>query len=322
MHIIEQCFGNGYEKIHGYAVPGLASVIVPSYNHATYIRQALESIVQQTYRPIEVLLLDDGSQDETYVIALKTLQATDIPFLAIRKQNQGSSVTGINNGLLLSHGEFVSFLASDDLYLPEKLQASIALLKESGALLVLAKNISMHEDGTLIPGTETNIEIVRKWHDEGRLLEGLYAREDRIQFPYLGMMFRRDAFDVLGYYDPGIITEDYDMLFKIAVSDIRISFLSQVVGVHRRGARSLQYLFRVSQDTERVLRKYAPSFWVANKALAYAQVQQAMISWRLDKKRSFSLLVLGLVRYPPTLLYLISVLGQVFRSRKWDTFRT
>lgn len=322
MQIIEQCFGNGYDKVHGYAVPGLASVIVPAYNHAAYISQAIQSIVQQTYRPIEVLVLDDGSQDETYAIALETLQATDIPFLAIRKRNQGSCVTGINNGLSLSHGEFVSILASDDLYYPEKLQASIALLKESGAPLVLAKNISMYENGTLIPGTETNIEIVRKWHDEGRLLEGLYAKEDRIQFPYLGMMFRRDAFDILGYYDPGIFTEDYDMLFRIAASDIRIAFLSQVVGVHRRGDRSLQYMLRVSQDSERVLRKYAPSFWVANKALAYTQVQQAMISWRLDKKRSFSLLALGILRYPPVLLYLISVLGPVFRSRKWDTFRT
>ncbi len=318
MQILEQHSGNGFENIQGYLVPGLASVIMPAYNHAGYIQEAIQSVIRQTYRPIEVLLFDDGSSDNTYPLALHSLQASGLPYWIIKKQNQGSCVTGINHGLSLSHGEFVSILSGDDIYYPEKLQSSIGLLQQSDALLVLGQDASMRHDGSLIAGTETNLDVFRYWYEQGCLLKRLYLRKEPLQFPYLGLVFRKEAFDILGYYDPFTFTEDYEMLFRVAYSKIRIAFLTKVVGIHRSGSRSVEYSLRVSQSTERVLRRYAPTFWLANRALAYNEVQEAMLWWKLDKKRAIGPLLRGIFRYPFVVSYIFSMLYYVLNKRNFN----
>jgi len=100
----------------------LVSIIIPVYNGARYLRAALESVFAQTYRPFEVIVVDDGSVDDSGVIAQSFPEVR-----YIRQENQGVAAAR-NNGIDLARGEFFAFLDQDDLWTPEKLRLQIGHL--------------------------------------------------------------------------------------------------------------------------------------------------------------------------------------------------
>lgn len=100
----------------------LVSVIIPVYNGARYLRTALESVFAQTYRPLEVIVVDDGSVDDSGVIAQSF---DDVRY--IHQANQGVAAAR-NHGIEAARGEFFAFLDQDDLWIPEKLKLQIAYL--------------------------------------------------------------------------------------------------------------------------------------------------------------------------------------------------
>jgi glycosyltransferase involved in cell wall biosynthesis len=99
----------------------LISCIVPVFNGENYLAEALESILAQTYRPIEVIVVDDGSTDGTADVAAR--YGDRIRYV---RQNNGGPPTARNLGLSMATGEFVAFLDSDDLWHPEKLERQMA----------------------------------------------------------------------------------------------------------------------------------------------------------------------------------------------------
>ena len=98
------------------------SVVIPCYNGAAYVREALDSVLAQTQPVLEVLVIDDGSTDDSAAIA----EAYGAPVRVIRQANQGESVAR-NRGLDEAKGEWVAFLDADDLWKPEKLAAQLAV---------------------------------------------------------------------------------------------------------------------------------------------------------------------------------------------------
>jgi hypothetical protein len=111
------------------------SVIVPVYNNLKTLQDTLESIRQQDYRPIEIIIVDDQSTDGSYAFAKAYSQQNpqpDIKFIVQQnKSNKGAGVTR-NKALELSTGRYIAFLDADDLWRPEKLTKQINALKSSG----------------------------------------------------------------------------------------------------------------------------------------------------------------------------------------------
>ena len=100
---------------------GLISVIIPSYNHSRFIRQAILSVNHQTYDNIQLIIIDDGSDDDSIRViedTLKQVRLTDVIFEV--QEHQGAH-NAINNGILCSQGEFICILNSDDYYHPSRL---------------------------------------------------------------------------------------------------------------------------------------------------------------------------------------------------------
>jgi len=110
------------------AVDGLVSVIIPVYNRPRLVAEAINSVLAQSYRPIEILVVDDGSSDETLPV-LQKLAAAHPEINVVTQKNSGPGAAR-QRGLEACNGEFIQFLDSDDLLLPDKFRKQIAMLAE------------------------------------------------------------------------------------------------------------------------------------------------------------------------------------------------
>lgn len=112
------------------ADPPLVSVVIPVYNHAAYVDQAIESVLAQTYPNIELIVIDDGSKDASPQV-LEKYAGRDRFTVIINQQNRGQSAV-YNQALSLAKGEFVCMLPSDDWFLPRKIALQVARFAECG----------------------------------------------------------------------------------------------------------------------------------------------------------------------------------------------
>src|SRR5258708_5062942 len=109
---------------------GLVSTIIPVHNRALLLREAVASVLAQTYRPVEIIVVDDGSTDETGQEA-DALAKSHLEVRAIHRQNGGPG-TARETGRLVARGEFIQYLDSDDLLLPTKFELQVAGLRRCG----------------------------------------------------------------------------------------------------------------------------------------------------------------------------------------------
>lgn len=127
-------------------VPGLVSVVIPSYNRAYIVGQAIESVLRQTYENVEVVVIDDGSTDDTE----RVVRAFDDRVRYIYQPNGGIAVAR-NSGIAAARGEFVAFLDSDDVWLPWKLEAQLAVLRQCPEIgMIWTDMTAVDESGTVV----------------------------------------------------------------------------------------------------------------------------------------------------------------------------
>lgn len=107
----------------------LVSCVVPAYNAERFIEEALESVVSQTYRPIEVVVVDDGSTDRTGSIVRDFAIRKEESVRYLRQENAGPALAR-NRGIAESRGEFVAFLDSDDLWREDKLELQVSRFRD------------------------------------------------------------------------------------------------------------------------------------------------------------------------------------------------
>jgi glycosyltransferase involved in cell wall biosynthesis len=124
----------------------LISIITPCYNSAPFISQTIESVLAQTYQNWEMIIVDDGSTDNSYDIILAyTQQDTRIRIYQM-EQNTGAAVCR-NKAIELSQGEYLAFLDSDDLWIPEKLEKQLRFMQENDCDFSFTEYEHIDEDG-------------------------------------------------------------------------------------------------------------------------------------------------------------------------------
>lgn len=109
-------------------VPGLVSTIIPVYNRATMAQKAVDSVLAQTYRPIEIVLVDDGSTDGETPAALDELKRAHPDIIRVINQKNGGPGLAREAGRLLARGVFIQYLDSDDWLLPNKFEVQVKAL--------------------------------------------------------------------------------------------------------------------------------------------------------------------------------------------------
>jgi glycosyltransferase involved in cell wall biosynthesis len=202
------------------------SVIIPTYNAQEYLSETLDSVLSQTYSHFEVIVVDDGSKDQTISIVEEYRMKYPEKVKLIQKEN-GGPASARNVGIKAAVGEYIAFIDADDLWLPEKLEKQVRYF-ESQPLqvgLVYTNTKKFDKDGVwTLPGKYC------KKHVNGWIYKDL-IRDNVIH--NLSVMARKRCFDVVGFLDESIeINEDYDMWLRIAMR-FKISFIDEVLALYR-----------------------------------------------------------------------------------------
>lgn len=212
----------------------LVSVVIPAYNAERYIRRTVESALAQTYSPIEVIIIDDGSIDATADI-VRGIAAHDSRLVLLQKEN-GGVASARNHGIGAAHGSLIAPLDADDVWYPNKLEEQVSLMQrcdESVGLVYCWSNIIDDADRPIVDITHTH---------EGNVVSELMFSN------FLGngscALIRRHCFDVVGYYN-GATTpcEEWDMYLRIA-EQFQIRLVPKVLVGYREVLTSLSANYR------------------------------------------------------------------------------
>lgn len=187
----------------------LVTVIIPCYNHEDFVDGALRSVIDQTYRNIQIVAIDDGSRDGS--VAILNALAGQYGFALIVQENRGVCRT-LNRAIReAAHGEWIALLASDDLWHPRKIELQMqALAASTGARFCFSQAVefkdSRHPDqGRVFPGRVKT----------GAVLESVFLRQ---HVPAGTMLFARSLYDELGGFDESLKEEDWDFVIRSAAA--------------------------------------------------------------------------------------------------------
>ena len=141
----------------------LVTVFVPSYNHGRYIGQTIDAIARQTYRPIELIVIDDGSRDDSPA-RLKELATTTDMRLVLKSRNAGV-VKALNEGLELARGKYFAPCASDDWWHPEKIAEQVQRFESDPDLkIAFTEGVEVDEAATSSAPSATPGSIASAGH--------------------------------------------------------------------------------------------------------------------------------------------------------------
>jgi glycosyltransferase involved in cell wall biosynthesis len=176
----------------------LVSAIIPTYNRAHIICEAIDSILMQTYPHIEVIVVDDGSKDDT----LARLQQYGDRIRVISQANAGPAAAR-NRGIAEARGDLIAFLDSDDIWLPTKIERQVALMQQAGPSVPCCLcNIMMKWNSG--DRASFDIALLKPSADEGVWLNPDEVLATRFVLFNQGIMIRREVIERIGIFDESI----------------------------------------------------------------------------------------------------------------------
>ncbi|WP_062388659.1 glycosyltransferase family 2 protein [Pseudomonas abietaniphila] len=256
----------------------LVSIIAPCYNAEKYLDVALASIFAQDYPNVEVIIVDDGSTDNS-VPLLRALQGK-YDFQLYSQVNQGVSAA-LNHGLQYARGEYVCTPDLDDIMLPSSVRLRAEYLKQHPEVgCVGALIIYMDSEGNDTKSQKL-ASIQKLSFDE--------ILGDAIVVGAPVSLYRMDALRTVDFYDPDIKVQDFQMTLKIASKGYEVHVLPVSVTRYRRHPNNLSRRYKVLFDADmRTIAPYRshPAYnrgltAIINKALKYAVVSDKKYAWTL-----------------------------------------
>lgn len=235
------------------APSALVSAVIPTYNRAHLVTDALDSVAAQSYRPLEIVVVDDGSADDTRTVVADWAAAhPGLPLRYVAQANAGGNVAR-NRGVAEATGDYVAFLDSDDLWAADKIARQMALIDAQPGLGAVYCGIyeSVIETG------ETRPMEPRGW-PEGDILADLLVRDGTA--PTSAWLVRRDLFDLAGPFDASLrARQDWDMWIRLAQHTRIGAVKAGLVDLrHHDGPRTISDPARELTAHREILRKYAP----------------------------------------------------------------
>lgn len=261
------------------------SVILPTYNRSESLKEACKSVLSQSYRDLELIVVDDASSEDIQAV-IRALDDTRVRY--IRHQINGGAAAARNTGVAAADGKFIAFQDSDDLWLPGKLARQIAQFNTlpedvgvvTGSKIVYGRDASYNYG----PGKATCAPA-----PAGRL----HLDEDQVRCFLLGnrislqnAVFRRGCFPGVDWFDPlAKANEDWEFAIRLVqhtrvyedIEPVVVAFISSD-SISRNFRGKCLGLIRILKKNRQILEKYPD---IHAKLL----IQLAQVMWRLSRKR-------------------------------------
>jgi glycosyltransferase involved in cell wall biosynthesis len=259
-------------------MPPLVSFIIPAYKCASFLPQAIDSALAQTHAHVEIIVVNDGSPDDTDDVVKPYLDR--ITYL--KQENRGLSAAR-NVGFRASHGDFICFLDADDAVLPGKIERQLDVFRREPDLgIVISGYVDVEEDG------RTEILSVRKlWNRDG--LERLLRHE---VFPPHAALIRRSALEASSLFPEDIDTwesqEDWQLWLEMALAGVQFGSYPEPTCLYRQRAGSIRRnALRHSDGARRVVRWILTNYSAAideavvGRLVAIVELERTAIAWTL-----------------------------------------
>jgi glycosyltransferase involved in cell wall biosynthesis len=249
----------------------LVSVVIPTYNYARYLPEAIDSALAQTFTDREIIVIDDGSTDDTAQVVRRFGDR-----VIYEAQVNAGLPAARNRGCALARGEYLAFLDADDVWMPDKLERQLRTLRENPtAVMVCGMMNRIDIDGKPLQGIKPGLwpgETAMEMLERGTALPSTWV-------------VRRSCFERTGGFDPNLTAmEDYEFAIRVA-NDGRVICLPGIFANYRVHADSF------SHQTERFLLGYLQVFEkllgvIDDRAMRrLMRCSQARYRYRLAKTR-------------------------------------
>lgn len=261
----------------------MVSVIIVVYNGEKYIKQAIESVLNQTYKNIELIVADDGSIDNTAEIVKKY---SGVKYVYQKNNGEGSAR---NLGMSVASGEYFAFLDADDLYKEDKIEKQVRILKDDLSIAVVYNDLEVVDE---------NLNYLNTLKSEGKypkredLLAMILFRQV-VQGP-ICMMIRKKCADEIKWNEKLIYTVDYEYTIKLA-QKYNFKYIEEPLYVYRRHGNNLSNSHNATLQEEIQILKtvgiekikdivYSSNFDLYNKELLIARIYMKMLEYEKGKE--------------------------------------
>jgi glycosyltransferase involved in cell wall biosynthesis len=209
---------------------GLVSVITASYNMANYLPMTIDSVLAQSYPNLEIVVVDDGSEDDTPRVMESYSGNPRVRYVRL-EQNQGQTVAK-NRGLSEARGEFLSFVDADNLWKPSKLEHQLPLFGASG------KTGVVYSDAEYIDGEGALLPYVKRSYHQGRITDQLLL-SNFVNFN--SAVVRRECIEKVGGFDENLrMGIDWDLWLRISTG-YEFTFLPEQTYSYRIWANQMSH---------------------------------------------------------------------------------
>lgn len=250
------------------------TVVVACYNHAPYVRQALESVAAQDYPGIQLIVTDDASSDDTVDVVRRVTKDLDLPYRAIFHAHNAGVCRTYNEALAMVETPFVSFLGGDDWMAPNRFSIQVPAM------------LAYPDDTAVVSGDVWWEYPHGADHGPSPVTPGRYASKDGIYLSLIrgehwvaapSALCRTAALRAVGGYDPGLAYEDRDMWLRLAQAGYAFAFLGGTpLAHHRRHGDNLSEALEASdRESPATLRSLETELkiWMKHTHAADAEVR-------------------------------------------------
>lgn len=264
----------------------LVSLLIISYKHKQFIRDCFQSILAQTYNAMEILYLDDASEDGTFEKACEYEERLKEKFqkvIFIKNVNNLGVVKNLNRLIEVCQGEYVKFLAADDFLFSDGIEKLINFMYENPQYDMVYSNGVSGNENTHFPISNINDSEYLYLGNQPAgtsLFESLYAG-DFILAP--GVMVRKTVYEKVGLYDESLGTEDWDFFLRVS-KEGSIGYFDGTTVMYRRLTNSLSH----SSSPERRINMKKSELMILEKYRGMSEHGQERMKYSLNEALSDS----------------------------------